>query len=279
MNTLVTNSSLELNLGRAADGERSAMIGFYKALFSGPLFVPERYQAQSLSHIPTYPNDLFNIMGIADQDRVVTPVFADPKHIQEWCGQELKYRTFNGQQLLELVPKEWWLCIEPGLEVYKEMSPWELDQLRDGDAGIEAIVDELCPEIVQMVETRPLKDSEHAELKFKLRATASKIKAVTNLYILNEESRDHNGQVKRTVLIGVQVDSKDSKELEDARDKIKSISDLCLVGEESAKIFCGSSFENNIALGIFKDCESFYKRALDQGKKSPLAKVISLFKK
>src|SRR5262245_14534021 len=104
----------------ASDGDENAARSFYSLYLTHNFIVPERYQDYQLNHVPSYPNDFVNVLGVQSDSRVIVPAFTDLALLKDWCHQELRYKELTGSKLLELMPADWWICINPGDEVEKE---------------------------------------------------------------------------------------------------------------------------------------------------------------
>jgi hypothetical protein len=253
---------MEESMNLAAHGDDKAAREFFLAFLAGPLYVPERFQSESPLNAPEYPNDFMNVMGIRDRDRVVVPVFSNPVLIEAWCGKALTYRTLPTIELLDLMPEDWWLIVNPGCEIDKDISPWEVEQLREGVQGIPAIIEELFPTGLEtVIEVETPRDDEYPELKNKLREFGAARAGVEALYLLIENGIDIDDNPTVAMLIGAKATLKDSDDMNRLRDEIRSVVDVAMIGHtERVKVLIGGDAEDNMVLGIFKQVTPFYEK-------------------
>ena len=268
----MNNLPVEENLQAASEGNQAALEKVLKGILTGPLYIPDRVQSHKLSHQPVYPNDIVNIMGIQDKERVIVPAFTSATLIENWFGSALQHRTFTGAGIFSVLPEGWWICINPGQEVEKDLSPWEISKLKEGENGIKEIIAEISSDdsIVQSISIAPLPENEFLDLKKKLIDFAVKDSEILSLYILKEKSLTIDEQVLEKVLIGAEC-NKNQDEIERTKDALQSICDLNLIGNTGSKVLAATP-GNNIILGVFKGTAPFYKSEI-----SFLKKIIKVF--
>lgn len=256
------NKEIEESMSLASFGYEDAARRFFEAFLSGPLFVPERYQERPIANLPEYENDFVNVLGLQDGSRVIVPVFTDPSYIETWCGNPLSYKSVNGQKLFEMLPEEWWISVNPGSEIEKEISPWEVDLLRGGTSGIDAILAELFPrEVTELLEVRPVRENEQRDLKLELAQFAASHPEIARLYMLIEIGRDIDEEDVVTLLLGVQAEIRASDEADSLREEIKGMAERALIGSgEAVRVMIGTSIEDNLMLGMFRKEKPFYER-------------------
>lgn len=253
------NSRIDACLLLALGGDRTAAQNFFIELLNGPLFVPERYQAAKLSDAPDYPNDFVNILGIKDKDRVIVPAFSRPEVIREWCGQDLSYKALSGAKIIELIPADWWLCMNPGQEAEKEMSPWEINLLRGGEKNIPEILQEIfSQQAAKSIGTEAVAENDCQKLRAALVAAVRELPAVWRLYILRELALDSGENKVRTILIGAELGSDDTRIMENVQEKLRSVASINSIGDDPVKVLVGSNVSHSLTLGIFKGISPFY---------------------
>lgn len=249
------SGTIEREMELALHGDRRAALKFYQYFLAGPLFVPQRQQDMPLSDAPSYPDPFLNVLGLKGSEHVTVPVFSRPELIREWCGNSLKFRILSGRELTGLLPKEWWICVNPGLEIEKELSSWELDCLRAGDAGISAVIDELFDgEQGAPMEVMPVLPEEYQRLRETLIRISQQFKEVSRIFLLKEEGRDLDGEPLRHVLVGVEHPKLPLPRALEIRAYFKAASEEALIGSDSVRLFCGSR-EDNPIFGIFAGFE------------------------
>jgi hypothetical protein len=277
--TTSPNTDLEDSLEGAFNGQRAAVERFFRALLAGPLFVPERYQAQPLSDSPRYPNDFINILGIQDSDRVIVPAFSDPALIEEWCGTPMSYKTCTGPEVAEMLPEEWWMIINPGSEIIRELTPWEVSRLKDGDAALDELLHEAYSDMAaEPIRVRPLADGEFADSVAALTLYCKENESLLRLFLLVEEGEASDGTEVSTLLIGAALsDSIPGSEYSNVQSMLDSYVAPTLIGGQQKKIFVGGDSGGNVMLGMFKDAEPVFNRTPE--KRSLTERLGSLLKK
>jgi len=271
----MVEKTLEELMEQVIEGDSSSLSPFYHKLLSSSLFAPERFQSQPLSDAPKYPNEYFNLLAIRAKERTVVPVFSQSELIHEWSGNHLAFRSVRLKEVIDLIPNDWWVCVNPGLEVEKEFSPWELQKLKDGAEGIAEIVEELSLDFEpQSLEVSIPQPSEFPELTKKLVELGEREETVLAVHLLCEEMLDKE-RLKR-ILIGVRISSSDQKE----EDRIfKIFRDECShvqIGSNPIRIFIFSPSKSAPAQGIFQQSSLVFERA---GGRGFLSKASSLLKK
>jgi len=259
--TEASNVALEDAIADASQGKVEFIKTFFRALIAGPLFVPERYQKQKLSYSPNYPNDFVTIMGIQDGERVVIPAFSNPELIQAWAGEEFTFRKLSGEDLLKIIPEDWWLCINPGQEFDKELSPWEISKLKSGEAAFAEIISEITSEdTATSLEISHLAPEEYPELRQTLIAFAEKEAEINAIYIAKEKENILEDSKMETILIGVELVNVDSKQIEDMRDAVQAIAAPLLIGNAKLKVVSGLS-GSQLFLGVFREFTPIHQKA------------------
>lgn len=277
--TITPNTGLEESLEGAFSGRRAAVEQFFRALLAGPLYVPERYQAQPLSDSPQYPNDFINILGIQDSDRVVVPAFSDPSLIEEWCGTAMSFRRCTGQELAAMLPDEWWMIINPGSEIIRELTPWEVSRLKDGEDALPELLHEAYSDLAaDPIRVRPLAAGEFTDSHASLFLYCKEHESVLRLYLLAEEGEGADGTAVVTLLIGVALDEQiPPGQYGSVQSEIDTYVAPTLIGGQQKKIFVGGDTSGNVMLGLFKDAEPVFSRMRT---KPPLRERLSkLFRK
>lgn len=130
-------------MSHSSEGDVDAQREFYKLLTTQKLFVPKRRQSRPLSDSPDYPNELIDILGVQGKDRIVVPVFSNPELIEAWSGVPFEYRALTLLDLKAIVPEGWLIVLNPGQEVEKEITPWELSRLLEGGSAVDEVLEDL----------------------------------------------------------------------------------------------------------------------------------------
>ncbi|MFM1847376.1 MAG: SseB protein N-terminal domain [Pseudomonadota bacterium] len=251
-------TELERAMFDALEGDGRAARLFFERLLESKFFVPERHQDRVLSDSPVYPNDLLNVLGIKAPGRVIVPVFTRSELIEAWCGVSLRHRTIGFPELLKILPDEWWVCLNPGAEVEKEISPWELGLLKGGTGVIDELIEEFNAEnAAPTVQIRAPKEGEYGELQRGLSNVAENEKEIARLFILREDGGESRAPI---VLIGVECFSSERRVLDRIKGEIEAEAARGLIGGDSARVLVGGKETNNFALTLFSRAEPFFAR-------------------
>ncbi|MBN8547749.1 MAG: SseB family protein [Deltaproteobacteria bacterium] len=268
-------SVLERSLLPALEGDRTAAQAFFEAFLRDPLVVPERRQAQKMSDEPRYPNEFLNILGVQAKERVLVPVFSRRDLIVEWCGSELATRSISGAELLTLMPEEWWICLNPGAEIEKEISPWEIEQLKEGTAGIPAVLDEIYQDtIVEPLEVQAVNAEEYPSLQRELRIFAEKNSAICKMYLIRQSGKDAEEALINKLLLGLEISAANEAEVDRIKAEAQNVSDRCQVGNDKVSVFTAISGQGDMSFGLFGKSTPFYTNSSATKPKNLLAKLF-----
>ncbi len=252
-------SSLEILMRSALEGNVGPVEAFLRAFLDGTLYVPEREQAQKLSDSPRYPDPFLNILGIQDKERVVVPVFTRPQLILDWCGNELRYRTLRSIELLKILPEEWWLCINPAAEFEKELSPWEIEQLRSGERGIPAIAEEIVQQqTIEPLEIQPVRESEFPAVVSETRTFAAKEPAILRMFLVRHIGKDVDEQKLQKLFLGVELAPCPQDRATSIQAEIQALVDRCQVGSDHIAVNASGSGTADLTFGFFANSSPYY---------------------
>ena len=243
------NERLEALMDAASRESMEAARDFFEELLKAELFVPSRFQEQPLSDAPEYPNPFFNLLGVQAPDAVFIPVFTCTDYLEDWAGMPMAAEKITGAKLVEKVPEEWWVTINPDQEVGKELSPWEIDLLRGGE--IDAIIEELESCNSEPVTFTATEDSEEVELKQLLRQIAEQQEEVVRLYLAKCVSEDDSFNL----MLGIECDKPRSDML---RYKFETTIAPSMIGKDPLQIYINDP--ESMMFGLFKQLSPFYER-------------------
>jgi len=145
-------SELTTLLHQAADEVPGAAERFFAALLKSHVFVPLR--AGVANPKPANPigegKDHLEESGFATVDYEGTttlPIFTEEPFVDQWIETSTNVSEQSFEKLLWLVGDETWLYINPSQDVGKEITPWEITQLRRGEGAIPDLVAALREDI------------------------------------------------------------------------------------------------------------------------------------
>lgn len=266
---------LERSLLPALEGDRLAAQAFFEAFLREPLIVPERRQAQKMSDTPDYPDEFLNILGVQDKERVIVPVFSRKELVVEWCGSDLALRSLTGADLLKLMPADWWICINPGADIEKEFSPWEIEQLKAGVAGIPAVLDEIYQDIiVEPLEVTAVEPSDYPTLHKELLAFAQQNPGVQKMYLIRQSGKDADESIIHKLVLGLELAPGTQEQHDLLRDSAQNLVDRCQVGGDKVSVFTSVSGKGDMSFGLFGKSTPFYVNSAAARPKGFLNKLL-----
>lgn len=256
------DSSLLQVMEEATKGNRESLEDFYRLFLTSKFLLPNREQTAPLSHQPKYPNDFFQLLGIRGGDKSWLPIFTDRQTLNEWMGQELTFTELSGAEILEKIPEEWWMALNPTSETSKEFSPWEIKALRGGDAGIKEAVEDQLPTLVLEREYSILNDN-YSELIENLKKDATRWPEIEKIQAALETEKDAQGNsIHERILIGITCDSSTSKETANKiKEEFKLKAQRALIGSTDFEVAVGIG-DGALALGMLKAIPALYSKSI-----------------
>ncbi|MBX7144888.1 MAG: hypothetical protein K1X79_10590 [Oligoflexia bacterium] len=236
-----SQSEFDQTLLQAADGGPAALERFFIEFLSHKFTVPLRHQKEQLSYTPSYPNDLVSVLGVQDKERVIVPSFSQPQFLDEWIGIALESRSYTGEALLKLIPDGWWLCINPGQEIEKELSPWEISRLKAGILNDPDTMAELVAEQAEVFKAeqtnfRELAQQELSELRAKLMQTAKTEAKIESLTLTCAEQTTDSGNPELTYHLGVCLAACSEEMARRIKEKLENLCHQNMIGAERVKV-------------------------------------------
>lgn len=178
--------SLHDLLAEAASGREPEIRRFYEALFESSVLVPinifpkgEHRWGERVADAAKEEPLVVNHGG-----RDTIPLFTDRAAVELWTDMEVLLREKQFSKLLWLVPAERWLHLNPGSEVGKEFSPWEIDCLRRGSEAIDEVLAELERDEGPL-EVSSATGAEYEALKAKLRILLESFPQVSEAFLVS----------------------------------------------------------------------------------------------
>ena len=114
---------------------------FYECLWESEVYVPLELSGTEQT-IQSAAGEKF--MGVIVEGRRTVPVFSTLTTLEQWAGHDgFAVTKHSFKTLVQLVAADTWLHLDPGQEIGKEFSSWEIEQLRRaGLAAVNEIVSE-----------------------------------------------------------------------------------------------------------------------------------------
>lgn len=271
------NERLEHALSAMEELNPKLLKNFYRLFLTSQLVVPNRQQKVELAHQPTYPNELINILGIEVETTVYVPVFTSSEDLRDWSGSKLEYRLLSGAQLCEIIPQDWSLIINLNCDVHKEFSPWELERLSKGELSIDEIIQEQLSETdATSIRVVPPSDTKFTRLKEALRMEAYREPEIERIYLLLEQTEEHNQESgKQSLLVGIKTSKTTEARKTELHEKFEALAQKAQTGDINPHLICTAN-EEEPALRLFMGTEPFFVRPNSQ-KNGILSGIKRLF--
>mgnify|MGYP000325942580 CR=1 FL=1 len=150
----MTDSKVELTkiLEDAANGEPGAVAAFFMRLLISGVYVPLHPSVERTTDNGAQPilgSESFralNYMTVLHDGKEIMPIFSEEIFVGEWAEREFEYAEVKFSSLIELLGDDVALHLNPGQDVGKEITPWEIAELRKGSDAIPDLVQLLAEE-------------------------------------------------------------------------------------------------------------------------------------
>lgn len=252
-------------LKKAADGDENAASLFFALFPQAIWYAPARGNLED-SGLVEYPNDLYGFLAVKTDEYTIIPVFSDQRFAEDWAGRPIQCREVTGRHILETLPEGWWVGVNPGQEIEKELSPWEIILIqKEHPEAIKELVRELFDiPLVREVETRTPDPLEYPQLVNALRAFAQEEPAILELFLIERVAEDIDENQVQEVLLGVSLDDTvlidQGKSVQDMHSAVASVAEIAQIGAGRIKVCAGVWGTTSIALLSFAECPPFYQR-------------------
>jgi hypothetical protein len=262
---MALKNDIPLLLKRAADGDESAASLFFTLFPELIWHAPSRGNLAEPGKVG-YPNDLYGFLAVKTQDYTIAPIFSDASFAEEWSGRPIHCRQVTGRHVMETLPDEWWIGVNPGQEVEKEISPWEITLLKkEHPEAIKELVRELFEvPLIREISTRTPDPTEYAQLVNALRAFAHDQPAILELFLLERLAEDIDENQVQELLLGASLDDTvlidQGLTVQDMQTAVTSIAEIAQIGAAKIKVFTGVWGTTSIALLSFAESAPFYNR-------------------
>ena len=196
----------------AASGDPSAVKDFYTELLNSSVFIPLQ-AAQPLRFV--------------DNDHTCIPAFFSDTSALLWAEGKYPVEKRAFRQLLQSIRENEWMLLNPGEELGKELSPWEISTLLQGPESIEELISEL--EFLPNVEV----DVDHStslcpRFREQARSILDQYPPITEAFLIRVTTREPNETEK--IMLGLKSTnlhpSKESAMLQELQDLAHNSSEL-----------------------------------------------------
>ncbi len=253
-------SELGQSLKKASEGQEADIQEFFINLLNAKIFVPS---VNSSSPTPTVGHtkteEDTNYVFIDYEEARCVPIFSSEEFLLEWAEKELPFTEEPFSQFLWKMPHNTWAYLNPGQEIGKELSPWELELLKLGPDSIE--------ELIHGVKETEQEDFEIEDATEVLNQAKIPLENILEAYPTIEECfllslKEAETQSERA-LLGIRHNAElDLEKREQIRNEIASaLKDLIPKPHSEAFIVDDLMDPNSMNHTLFLDYPSFYKKA------------------
>ena len=219
---------------------------FYSLFLSSTFFVPRRFQAKELSNLATFPSPFTDVLAVTSKDETYIPVFTSLEEMKDWSREELEYHELSGQEVCRRAPDGWWITLNPDGNWGKEISPWEVERLRDGEPALEEIVAEQLQGEEVAVSFRPLEEETVQHLSQELSPLLQELGEFQALY-----GGIHASEIDGDrYLFGIVHSAKEISE--ELRTQIENALSHALIGDLPIDTYFGKNLDESPALALFR---------------------------
>lgn len=252
--------SLTRALSNAADGRPGAAATFFSALLRSTVYLPKHPQgpAKHVRNATIIGKTSLSKLGyltVTTDDFEVLPIFSELDFVGQWAGEELEAEAKELKSLLWVLGPHVMIHLNPGQEVGKELTPWEIEQLRLGEDAIPDLVaaldeDEGEDEIL-VYSSDPSFDS----LKFKLRPILEIYDELREAFLVTvKESESSDAQP----VVGLRYAGADPTKRQYIRRELEEAAREYLPSHLSLIVIDDLDSPQSIHLGFFSDATPFY---------------------
>ena len=166
---ITPEQQLTMILREAADDKPEAIEAFFEQLLRATVYVPLKppmvtKNSNDIKEIGGKGAGINNFTSVDYMGNECIPIFSEKRFVEDWAEKDLACVEKEFKTLLQLLGDETWLYINPGQDVGKELTAWELERLRKGRDAI--------PELAAALNESPIGEIEvnvdiHAFAKLK----------------------------------------------------------------------------------------------------------------
>jgi len=258
----MTQSPLTNSLVAAGNGSRPEIEIFFKTLINSRLYIPAKRHVPKNNPIlgESSPESL-PYLFVDYEEHSCIPVFSEEVFLTEWAEREIIITDEEFKTFIWRIPQNTWLYLNPNQEVGKEISPWEIELLKQGEDTIPDLVDGVIETEQEDIEIESPPD-ELMPLTVALVPVLEIYKELEEAYLLCIREVDSNSP---RALVGIKYSSplpEDKqnyirKELERTAEEhlIRPFTGIFVVDD--------LGLENSMNQTLFLDAAPFYRRKQD----------------
>lgn len=130
-------------LTEAADSKPGAAERFFKELLESSVFVPLKAGQSAEVDSQIVGEKSLESLGyviVHYQGAQTVPIFTENYFVSDWAGEETTTSEVPFRRLVNWIPSGVWIYLNPGQEVGKELTPWEIECLKSGVDSIPDLI-------------------------------------------------------------------------------------------------------------------------------------------
>lgn len=246
-------------LEQAADGVPGAAGAFFQSLLRATVYVPLKPGADTPSGVAAIGAGSGHVAArgfalVEYQGSQTLPIFTEEAFAADWSEADVSVVEERFEKLLWLVGDDVWLYVNPAQEVGKEITPWEIEQLKRGEEGVPDLVDALREDFDDDLIVRS-EDDLFPELKIKLRPILELYPELVEAFLVTIKEGE-SGEEKPT--LGVKYERITEAKRVYIRSEIENASAQHLPGHQ--QLFLIDDLESSASPNwrIFSDSTPFY---------------------
>lgn len=246
---------------RAADGLPGALLDFYQTLLSSEVFVPlgelmlktglpEVAQGSGVPHLLRK-----GYCVVQHQGNPTLVIFSRAEFVSVWAEREQDSQPRIFKDLLPLLGSDVWVYLDAAQEVGKEISPWEIEMLRNGPEAIPEIVALLGEEEEVDYTIIPAEQERYQDFKNQLRPILEIYPELKEAYLLLIKDSDES---RERPMIGLKYSEIDQAKKDYLRNEIDICSQQVLAVDEQVFIVDDLANETSPNRRLFEEATPFY---------------------
>lgn len=253
-------NTLSQSLKKAAEGKETDIKEFFSTLLLSKLFIPSLSKSNPTPTIGALKTEADTVYQYIDyEDSRCIPIFSSQESLEEWADGNMQFIEEPFSSFLWKIPSDVWAYLDPGQDIGKELSPWEIELLKLGEDSIE--------ELIHGVQETEQENFEIEDATEVLNQAKAPLVNILEAYEIIEECyllalREAEGQDERA-LVGLKYNAElDSDKRDLIRQEIASaLKDLLPKPHCEAFIVDDLYDPNSMNHALFLDYPAFYKKA------------------
>ena len=251
---------LQVLLEAAAVGNRKAAKKFYNYLWTLEVYIPVKMTSRH-DHDPRE-----DFISVEHEGKRIIPIFSSEENLSQWNESACNFVKKEFKSFLWLIPDETWLHFDGGQECGKEISPWELERLKDGGtATLDDILDEVLGVDESQVAIYPLAE-EDKPIRQELIYILESYPAIKEAFLIkiklehgdckgvSTENNDKNMQL----VLGIKHESLSEEKLQRLNEDIEQFSASKFENKSTLMLVSNLHLTNSIYRSWFADAIPFY---------------------